>query len=97
MNILTVERKPGGELPKWARTVYFEDEGESFIPSDATGANAGVVTMAAGFDGVSVINKDNHLYIPLSWARREYPENKEIYDLIEEKINFARKDMGYIK
>ena len=28
MNILTVERKPGGELPKWARTVYFEDEDE---------------------------------------------------------------------
>ena len=93
MNVLTMKKNPNAPLPEWERTVFFEDDGDIFIPAPVTGHNEERVFMDAGFDGVPVVQQNGHVYFPLSWAEKVYPKEKELYSKIKTNVDEARREM----
>jgi hypothetical protein len=63
------------KVPKWARSLFVSDGGEIFIPAVLVGSEQEMF-LCAGFDGTPLIRESNHLYIPLGWAEKEFPNRK---------------------
>lgn len=59
--------------------------GEVFLPAALAGDSAAVL-MRAGYKLVSVIQHEGNVYIPLSWAKQEFPRAMELWNTCEEHI-----------
>jgi hypothetical protein len=74
---------PSSKLPKWRRTLHRDDAGEVYAPAVCFGNEMGVFFRASQ-DGAGVVIHSQHFYVPLSWARREYPRERELIDACEQ-------------
>jgi hypothetical protein len=72
------------KLPEWARSVAIEKTGgECFFPAAWIGDEMSIM-LCVSFDDVRYFHDKKHLYIPLSWAIREYPQHaKMLTEVIE--------------
>ena len=84
MEWLEWEQLPGKRFPRWKRTLGFEKEsGEVFVPA-AIARSEKEVHLCALYDGTRVAVTHKHLYVPASWISKEFPETKEIVDVMVE-------------
>ncbi len=75
--------------PLWKRqTFHCEASGEIYIPAAACDQER-VVFYSACFDGVPLVESLGHAYVPLSWARENYPDGGELWDLMECNVSRA--------
>jgi hypothetical protein len=71
------------KLAKWQRSLLVAEDGEVYVPAVATGFSEQMVGMCWCWDGVSMWQESGHLYVPLSWVRREYPKLEDLWSLME--------------
>ena len=56
----------------WMGLIAVRDDGAVFVPAAVTGKSDAEVFLCAGWDGdVTVVENDNHLYVPAQWVKRE--------------------------
>jgi hypothetical protein len=80
IDVITFEGKP-----RWKLTVFRDDNGELFAPAAITGNERGAV-MTASYDGIKGITAHRHVYLPISWLRRAFPETEEICAVLERRL-----------
>lgn len=83
MNFRWIEVDAPGE--RWMRSAALCNDGTVYVPA----AIAGEETMAflcAGWDGISGVIDDGHLYLPARWLAESFPDTKETCDLIESRV-----------
>ena len=72
------------KLPRWKRTLGFEEKtGEVFVPA-AVGGNEHEVFLCALYDGTPVAEAHKHIYVPASWLAKEFPKSKDICAVMTE-------------
>jgi hypothetical protein len=82
-------------LAEWERTIWLDEEtGEVYVPATATGLPEATVMMMCGFETVGVLMDSGHLYVPLYWVRREYPEERDLWDLMASHAARAAQQDG---
>lgn len=69
----------------WPSSYGLSKSGEVFLPAALAG-NSAEVLMRAGYNLVSVLQHEGNVYIPLSWAKREFPRAIELWNACEEHI-----------
>jgi len=42
--------------------------------------------MCASYDGISVASYKGHLYVPLTWAKKEFPDADEVWEAFERRM-----------
>ena len=67
--------------PKWKRMVFVDDEGAIYVPAEVAD-NETAVMLAASWDGVPVMHCKGHLFAPTWWIKREYPNDKQLLQII---------------
>jgi hypothetical protein len=88
---IIVENGEIKKFPAWIRTAFIDDaSGEIFMPAAAISKNETSIMMCACFDGAHVVTSKRHVYVPISWAEREYPG----VGLICDRIRDAMKNRG---
>jgi hypothetical protein len=80
---------------RWEISVCRTRDGEQFVPAAHFDDEARVV-LAALHDGVPLIVRWGHAYLPLSWAWREYPDNVWIRVFEREKAPVRKWDVPVI-
>ena len=70
--------------PKWELSACFW-KGEVYVPA-AIGGNETSVVLCAMHDGVSLVQNWKHAFVPASWAKREYPKEADVVELIERRV-----------
>ncbi len=73
------------QIPDWARRVWIDENGEAFVPAALAGSETSILLTAA-WDGVSLVTDADHVYLPLSWLTREYPQYARNWENIARKI-----------
>jgi len=78
-----IDELPGGELPpEWMRVSFIDEDSPKpdiervFIPLEVFG-NAMELFLCACFDGVPMVQSDNHNYVPASWIMGNRPDLEE--------------------
>jgi hypothetical protein len=79
------EQAPGQRTPKWLRSVAVIDDGTIFAPAAITG-NEQRAMLCASWDGVSAIFESKHMYLPVQWLAKEYPELADFARRVERRI-----------
>jgi hypothetical protein len=74
--VRTDEPKWAG-MPEWRRSLFIADDGEIFVPARAFGKEDRLMMMAT-MDNAGFIMQEGHVYLPLSWAERELPEDADL-------------------
>lgn len=82
---IEMEKPEGTRMPKWQRSAAISDEGIVFVPAAIAG-NEQEVFLCANFDATSIVNYLNHLFVPADWLAKEFPETKEICDVVSSKV-----------
>lgn len=82
---IEMEQPEGKRIQKWQRSAAITDEGVVFVPGAIAGSEHEVMLCAA-YDGTSVINHLKHLYVPANWLAKEFPETKEVCELISSRV-----------
>lgn len=80
-----VSNPKGGREPEWKRSAALADDGVVFAPAIITG-NEMVAFLAASWDGTPVVMNDDHLYLPVQWIAREYPDVADVCAEIEARV-----------
>ncbi|WP_212645444.1 hypothetical protein [Delftia sp. PE138] len=78
----TLDPEVAPKLTAWQRSYGVSADGEYYVPAAAAGSEDKVL-MAANFDGVSIASFKGHLYVPLSWAKKEFRSAQEVWSAIE--------------
>jgi len=82
MNWFEQEQPEGKKIPKWMRTFgVSENGGEVFVPAAIAG-NEQKIFLCVAYDGTPSAQNHKHLYVPASWLSKEFPDTKELCDLI---------------
>ena len=71
-------------LAEWKRTVAVKD-GVVFFPAWLSG-NEQRCTLMAAFDGIEGILSDGHVYLPMPWLAKTYPDMGERLEQISAKL-----------
>lgn len=75
-----------GPGPQWQRSAYLDKDGEVFVPAFIACGDPEAL-LATGYDGTDVVlDEDEHLYVPASWVRANYPEAADLATKIESKV-----------
>lgn len=82
----TIDAQEGPKLADWQRSYGVSEVGEFFVPALIAGGEEKVM-MCASYDGILVATYKGHLYIPLSWAKKEFPEALEVWTAFENRMN----------
>ena len=62
----------GKPVPKWARTIFKDTKtGELFVPAVAFTSDMAAF-LALSYDNTPMVADKDHVYVPLSWAEKEY-------------------------
>lgn len=85
MQWFEVENPENKKIPKWKRSVGLSEEGVVFVPAAMTG-NESEVFLCAGYDGTTVVQYLNHVYVPAGWLAAEFPKTAEICEIINKKV-----------
>lgn len=70
--------------PRWMLSAGYS-AGEVFVPA-AVGGNENQVALCAMHDGVALITCWKHVYVPATWAKREFPKEADVIELIERRV-----------
>lgn len=84
-----MEAQEGRKMPAWQLAYGVDEDGEFYLPGAIAGDEQKVM-MSASFDGISVVTYKGHLYVPLSWAKKEFPAAGEVWTAFEKRV----KDLG---
>ena len=77
------------KLTAWQRSYGVGEDGEFYVPAVIAGDEQKVM-MCAAYDGLTVPSYKGHLYIPLSWAKKEFPQAAEVWTAFENRM----RDLG---
>ncbi|WP_440985135.1 hypothetical protein ACQHIH_18580 [Xanthomonas sontii] len=81
MKWIEYKQQDGKLIPAWKRTLGVSEEtGEVFVPAAMAGEQD--VLLCAAYDGTTVASNHNHVYVPASWLSREFPDTKELCDIM---------------
>lgn len=81
MKWIEYQQPDGKRIPAWKRTLGISEEtGEVFVPAAMAGEQN--VLLCASYDGTAVATNHSHLYVPASWLSREFPDTKELCDIM---------------
>jgi hypothetical protein len=82
MNWFELEQPEGKKLPAWRRTFGVSEEGnEVFVPAAIAG-NEQKVFLCVNYDGTPFAHVHNHVYVPAIWLSKEFPDTKELCNII---------------
>lgn len=70
--------------PAWLRTVLRSDDGILFIPAILAG-NEHPAFLCAIFDGIPYSMFKNHVFLPATWLKKEYPVMEELVGVLENR------------
>jgi hypothetical protein len=77
-------------MPEWMRSVAVGDDGTIFAPAAMSG-NEQRAMLCASWDGVPAVlsgrGNAKHVYLPVKWLAKEYPELSELVRNIERSVN----------
>ncbi|RUO42630.1 hypothetical protein [Idiomarina aquatica] len=90
---IEMEKPEGTRMPKWQRSAAISDEGIVFVPAAIAG-NEQEVFLCANFDGTPITNYLKHLFVPAKWLSKEFPETKEVCDIISSKVKEIHASSG---
>ena len=76
------------DAPRWERSAGLDDDGGVWLPAAVVG-NEALVYAKTDLDGEPLVLHDDHLFVRVSWLRREYPECAEGLDALAAKIRAA--------
>lgn len=79
-------RKNYPKIPMWSRYIYVTDDGDIFAPAILAG-NEHSVVMCALFDGTKMVRDNGHVYLPLAWMEKEFPECKKGCDRLRMQVS----------
>ena len=82
-------KQEGSPLTLWQRSYGISKDGEFYVPAAIAGDEQKVM-MCASFDGIGIATYRKHLYIPLTWAKREYPDAAEVWNAFENRMRELR-------
>jgi len=86
---VTVEKRVLAEapkgLPEWAAVSFYDPETKELYLPAICGGNEAAVLLSLGFDGTKYVRDGDHIYAPVSWLEREFPENREFFMAAKEK------------
>ena len=92
-----VANLPGGkEPPEWMRTTFvdqespYRDQDKAYVPIGRFG-DATELFLCACYDGTPVLEDNGHVYVPVSWLMREYPEFADQLQVLVERVINAHK------
>lgn len=75
-------KQEGLNLSLWKRTYGISKDGEFYVPAAIAGDEQKIM-MCASYDGIGIAHYKNHLYIPLTWAKKEFPDAAEVWNAFE--------------
>jgi hypothetical protein len=70
--------------PKWKKSAYY-CEGEIYVPAWYFG-NEDRVALCAMHDGAGLVNRWHHTFVAASWAKKEFPGEAKLIEVIERKV-----------
>lgn len=76
----------GRDLRDWQRAYGVDENNEFYVPAVIAGDEHQVMLCATS-DGISVCRYKKHLYVPLTWAKRAFPEANEVWTAFENRMN----------
>lgn len=83
---LFVSPKNNDKFPEWFRTAGVSHDREVFLPAALAGDEKAIF-LAAGWDGnVPIFMSKWHLYVPVEWLKKEYPEVSEDVDSVKKNL-----------
>lgn len=91
MQWYVAEFTEGKKIPKWQRTLAVDDNGTIYVPAAIAG-NEMSVFLAVTYDNIPVICDSNHLYVPVTWLAREYPDTADLCALIESNVKITNQE-----
>lgn len=80
-----LEKQEGVTLTLWKRSFGISTDGEFYVPAALAGDEQKVM-MCASYDGIGIATYRKHLYIPLTWAKKEYPDAAEVWNAFENRV-----------
>jgi hypothetical protein len=80
-----VEQSSGKRMPEWMRSVAVGDDGTIFAPAAMSG-NEKRAMLCASWDGVPAVLNAKHVYLPVKWLAKEYPELAGLVRRIERRL-----------
>ena len=84
-----MDAQEGNKLTAWQRSYGVDEDGEYYVPAIIAGDEQKVM-MCASYDGCSVASYKGHLYVPLTWAKKEFPKEEEVWTAFENRM----RDLG---
>ena len=86
-----VEVQTETRMAKWKRRAWCCDDGEVFVPAVLCDSET-VAMLAASFDGTPIVVDAKHLYLPVSWLCREYPDMADRLNELADKVRTTAMD-----
>ncbi len=84
MKWYVLEKNANLGLPEWARTFGLGEDDMVYIPAAVTQMPEQEVYLRFQSDsGASLPSYNDHLYLPVTWLSREYPETADLCELFE--------------
>lgn len=81
---LESENVVGKNFPKWVRSVGISEDGTVFVPAAIAG-NEQEVFLCTAYDGAAVATYRNHVFVPATWLAKEFPDAKELCEIMENR------------
>jgi hypothetical protein len=72
---LVFDLPPGHRIPRWKLLACVQD-GEVYLPAACLGDETKALYLLS-WDGHGCILRDGHVYVPVAWLQREYPDAAE--------------------
>ena len=76
------------KIAEWKRSFGIDKNGEIYAPAAIIGVESHAM-LAASCDGIKTVIYLQHVFIPLSWMRKECPDHEELYKAIEKSVKKA--------
>ena len=91
--MLQIVIKLNDNAPDWAQTALYDEEDDIiFLPSALVG-NEYIVKLNASLKGIEVVEDEGHIYIPISWIRKEYA-SKFLSDICNWADKYVRRKVS---
>lgn len=73
-------------MPRWQRSAGLGDDGTVYAPA-VIGGEEQTMMLCAAYNGVTVVNYLNHLFVSTNWLAKEFPHLQEVCEAIVRKVN----------
>ena len=73
------------QSPDWLMSACLAPDGQVYSAAAMVG-NEPLVGLRAAHDGVPIIVDEGHIYLPVAWLAKEFPEWAEVMEAIEKRV-----------